>query len=56
MTRIFAVAMAAVLCFALLVPLALQRHNPALAVGVSAIFVLYAAANAYLWRRYPAKR
>ncbi len=50
-TRIVALLMAAVVCFGLIVPLALQRHNIALAAGISGIFVIYAAANLILWLR-----
>jgi hypothetical protein len=50
-TRLFTIAMAAVVCFALIVPLALQRHNTALAVGISALFIVYLAVNVVLWQR-----
>jgi amino acid transporter len=50
-SRIVAIAMAGVLCFAFLVPMALQRHNTLLAIVVSAVYVAYAAANAILWQR-----
>ncbi|MBV8116937.1 MAG: hypothetical protein JOZ01_03105 [Candidatus Eremiobacteraeota bacterium] len=50
-TRILTILMFAVLCFVLIVPMALQRHNTMLAVGISAIFVLYLIANFVLWRR-----
>lgn len=43
--------MAAVICFVLIVPLALRRHNVALAVVAGAIFVAYAIFNVVLWRR-----
>ena len=50
-TRLLTIAMAAVLCFALLLPLAIARHNTALAVGVVVLFALYGAVNVLLWRR-----
>ena len=50
-SRIVAVAMGGVLCFALIVPMALQRHNLALALGVSAFYIAYVIANAILWQR-----
>ena len=50
-TRILTVAMFAVLCFVLIVPMALQRHNTFLAIGISIIFVLYLIANIVLWQR-----
>lgn len=50
-TRIVTIAMSAVICFALIVPLALRRHNVALAAVVAAVFAAYAIANVVLWRR-----
>jgi hypothetical protein len=50
-TRVLTIAMAAVLCFALLLPLALARHNIVFAVLVVALFAAYAAVNVLLWRR-----
>lgn len=50
-TRIVAIAMAAVLCFAVLLPLALSRHNAALAIFIVAVFAAYAVANVMLWLR-----
>ncbi len=50
-TRIIAVLMAGVLCFVLLVPMALQRHNVPLAVGVGIVYLVYLAANVVLWQR-----
>ncbi|HEY5339539.1 MAG TPA: hypothetical protein VIK27_00805 [Candidatus Aquilonibacter sp.] len=50
-TRIVAILMAGVLCFVLLLPLALRAHNTALAVFVIVVFVAYVGANAYLWKR-----
>ena len=43
--------MGAVLCFGIIVPLALQRHNVGLAIFLGAVFVFYAIANVVLWRR-----
>ena len=50
-TRILTIAMAGVLCFALLLPLALARHNTVLAALVVAVFTGYAVVNVLLWRR-----
>jgi ABC-type sugar transport system substrate-binding protein len=50
-TRIIAMAMAGVLCFALLVPMAVSRHNTALAIFVSVVFFVYLGANVVLWQR-----
>lgn len=50
-TRLFTIAMAGVVCFVLIVPLALQRHNVMLAAGISALFVAYLVTNVVLWRR-----
>ena len=50
-TRIVTVLMFAAICFVLIVPMALQRHNTALAVGIGGIFALYLIANIVLWRR-----
>jgi hypothetical protein len=43
--------MGAVICFGVLVPLALAHGRVALAAGLGAIFVAYAVANVVLWRR-----
>jgi len=51
LSRIMTIGMAAVVCFGLLVPLAVQRHQTPLAIGVSVFFVLYLIANIVLWRR-----
>jgi len=40
-----------VLCFVLIVPIALQRHNTAIAVGIPVVFAIYLLANIVLWRR-----
>jgi len=50
-SRVFTVLMFAAICFVLIVPMALQRHNTALAIGVGALFLIYLAANLILWRR-----
>lgn len=50
-SRIIAVAMAGVLCFLLLVPMALARHYVALAVFIAVVFLAYLAGNIVLWQR-----
>jgi hypothetical protein len=50
-TRIITVLMFGVICFVLIVPLALARHNLFIAVGIAIVFVLYLIANIVLWRR-----
>jgi hypothetical protein len=50
-SRIIAIVMSGVLCFGLLVPLALSRHLPALAAFIAALFLMYLIANIWLWRR-----
>jgi len=50
-TRALSLAMAAVLCFGFLVPLALQRGQRLLAVGVIVVFCAYLAANVVMWVR-----
>jgi len=50
-TRVVAIVMGAVICFGVLVPLALAHGRVALAAGLGAIFVAYAVANVVLWRR-----
>ncbi len=50
-SRIIAIVMSGVLCFGLLVPLALARHLPALAAFIAALFLMYLVANIWLWRR-----
>ena len=50
-SRVVTLLMSAVLCFAVLVPLALQRHNAILAGAVVAVFVAYCIANVLLWLR-----
>jgi hypothetical protein len=48
--RLTTIAMFGVICFALIVPLALQRHQPVVAGVITAVFVLYLVANIVLWR------
>ncbi len=50
-SRIVALLMAGVLCFALLVPMSLARHNMALAVFVIVVFLAYLVGNVTLWLR-----
>lgn len=50
-TRVMTVLMFAAISFVLIVPMALARHNVPLALGISALFVIYLAANVILWRR-----
>jgi hypothetical protein len=50
-TRILTMLMFGVLCLVLIVPIALQRHNTAIAVGIPVVFAIYLAANVVLWRR-----
>lgn len=50
-TRIIALAMAAVLCFGILVPMALARHNRGLAIFIAIIYLAYLAGNVVLWQR-----
>lgn len=50
-SRIVALLMAAVLCFVLLVPMALARHNTGLAVFIGVVFFTYLAGNIALWLR-----
>ncbi len=49
--RVMTVVMFAGICFLLIVPLALRRHQMWLAVGVSALYVCYVVMNVVLWRR-----
>ena len=51
LSRAMVVLMAGVLCFTLLVPMALKNHQPLLAAGVGIVFAAYAIANVVLWRR-----
>jgi hypothetical protein len=50
-SRIIALVMAGVLCFALLVPMSLARHNAVLALFVAVVFFAYLVANVVLWQR-----
>jgi hypothetical protein len=51
LSRIIAVLMAGVLCFVLLVPMALARHNTGLAIFIAFVFLAYLAGNITLWQR-----
>ena len=48
-TRVFTVVMAGVVCFGLIVPLAMTRHDLTLARVIIALFVVYVAFNVLLW-------
>jgi hypothetical protein len=50
-SRIIALLMAGVLCFALLVPMSLAQHKPGLALFVGLIFIAYVIGNVVLWLR-----
>lgn len=50
-TRVVMLLMFAVICFGMLMPMALQRHQTALAVALGAAFVAYVVVNVVLWRR-----
>ncbi|HUN29350.1 MAG TPA: hypothetical protein VMV65_06065 [Alphaproteobacteria bacterium] len=50
-TRIMTIVMFGALCFVLIVPIALQRHNMLIAIGIPVAFALYLVANIVLWRR-----
>jgi len=50
-SRVIALLMAGVLCFALLVPMSLARHNAALAVFIVVVFLAYLTGNVVLWQR-----
>jgi hypothetical protein len=52
-TRYVALAIAAVICFAVIVPMAVHRGQTGLAYGISLAFVAYLVANVVLMRRYP---
>ncbi len=49
--RILTMAMFGAICFVLLVPLAIQRHQIPLAIAVIVLFLVYLIANAIAWRR-----
>lgn len=55
-SRIITVAMFAVLCFVLVVPMALKRGNTFIAVGISMVFLAYLIANVVLWQRMKPRR
>ena len=52
-SRLFTVFMAGVVCFGLIVPLAMMRHDMTLARVVIALYVAYVAFNVltWLWQR-----
>lgn len=52
-SRLFTVLMAGVVCFGLIVPLAMTRHDVTLARVIIALFVAYVAFNVltWLWQR-----
>ncbi len=52
-TRIVAVAMAGVIVFAVLVPMALHVGNSTLAIALSVVFIVYLISNIVLMRRFP---
>jgi len=49
--RLGTMVMMGVICFVLLLPLAMERHNVLLAAGLAVIFALYVGANVLLWLR-----
>jgi amino acid transporter len=50
-TRIMTIVMFGALCFVLILPLAIARHNLVIAVGICVLFIAYLAAQLVLWRR-----
>lgn len=48
-SRLFTVLMAGVVCFGLIVPLAITRHDMTLARAIVALYVAYVAFNVLLW-------
>lgn len=48
-SRFFTVLMAGVVCFGLIVPLAIVRHDTTLARVIIALYVAYVAFNVLLW-------
>ena len=50
-SRVISVAMAGVVCFGVILPLALRRHDTVLGVGVVVVFAIYLIFNAVLWVR-----
>jgi membrane protein implicated in regulation of membrane protease activity len=55
-SRIVTIVMFGAICFAFIVPLAIQRGNTPLAIGAGVLFAIYAGANLILWRRLKARR
>lgn len=51
LSRIVSLLMAGVLCFGILLPMALARHVVALGVFIVVVFVAYLVANIVLWLR-----
>lgn len=51
LSRVVTILMAGVVCFGLIVPLALQRHNTSLAIAVGAVYAAYLVINVLLWKR-----
>jgi hypothetical protein len=49
--RILTMTMFGAICFVLLIPLAIQRHQIPFAVVVFALFIAYVVINAIAWRR-----
>ncbi len=49
--RLITMTMFGAICFVLLVPLALQRHQIPFAIAVAVLFVAYLVFNAFAWRR-----
>ena len=49
--RIVTMLMFGVLGLGLIVPMALQRHNLGLAIGVGVVFAAYLTVNIVLWRK-----
>jgi hypothetical protein len=49
--RIMTAVMFGGVCFLLIVPLALQRHQIWLAAGASVLYAAYLVTNVVLWRR-----
>lgn len=50
-SRVISVAMAGVVCFGVILPLALRRHDDLLGVGVVSLFAVYLIFNTVLWLR-----
>jgi amino acid transporter len=50
-SRVMMTVLFAGICFLLIVPLALQRHNTGVAIAVVAVFVAYLVANIVIWQR-----